>query len=120
MKIDITVEGILLPAQLTPSRTTDLIAAALPLEGGVHTWGEEIYFEIPIDAPLADDAVQEVEVGTIAYWPPGRALCIFFGPTPVSTGEKPQAYSPVNVIGQITGDTAILKKVPDGATIRIS
>lgn len=67
---------------------------ALPIEGQANLWGEEIYFKIPVSAQQEPDAREEVEVGTLAYWPAGSAFCIFFGPTPASTGERPKAYKP--------------------------
>lgn len=119
MNITIIVDEIQLTAELEATATSEKILTALPIEGRANTWGEEIYFEIPVDAGLEDDAIEEVEVGTLAYWPTGRALCLFFGPTPVSTGKLPRAYSPVNVIGKIIGNVEVLKKVPDGAVIKV-
>jgi hypothetical protein len=119
MKISIKADDITLTAQLNDTPTARAIAAGLPIEGNANVWGDEIYFEIPIALPLADDAVEEVDVGTLAYWPTGNALCIFFGPTPVSTGEKPRAYSPVNVFGKIVEDAAILKKVAGGTRVSV-
>lgn len=120
MKIKIETGNLTLYAELNGSHTAKSIAAILPVEGRVNVWGNEIYFDIPVEIPLADDAVEEVAVGTLAYWPVGSALCIFFGPTPVSTGPMPRAYSPVNVFGRITGDAADLKAVASGARIIVS
>jgi hypothetical protein len=120
MKISIKVDDITLTAQLNDTPTARTIADGLPIEGSANVWGDEIYFEIPIALPLADDAVEEVDVGTLAYWPTGNALCIFFGPTPVSTGEKPRAYSPVNVFGKIIEDATILKKVAGGTRVSVT
>jgi len=119
MNITIIVEDLKLTAEVEASATSEKILAALPIEGQANIWGEEIYFEVPVDADLEDSAVEEVEVGNVAYWPTGRALCIFFGPTPVSTGNLPRAYSPVNVIGKITGDARVLKKVRNGAVVKV-
>jgi hypothetical protein len=119
MRISINVDDITLTAELNDTPTARAIADGLPIEGNANVWGDEIYFEIPIALPLADDAVEDVDVGTLAYWPTGNALCIFFGPTPVSTGEKPRAYSPVNVFGKIIDDAAILKKVAGGTRVRV-
>jgi hypothetical protein len=83
-------------------------------------WGEEIYFDIALQAELEPDAKEEVEVGDLGYWPAGPAFCIFFGPTPVSTGDTPRAYSPVNVFGKVLGDAKQLTSVSGGAKIRIS
>ena len=77
-----------------------------------------MYFEIPVK--LGEEKSQEVvQIGDIAYWPPGNSLCIFFGPTPVSKEDEPRAYSPVNVIGRVIGDPSIFKKVKDGEKIKV-
>jgi hypothetical protein len=104
---------------LNESTTAKLIWDGLPMEGRVNTWGDEIYFEIPIDAEQDVDARQDVEVGDLGYWPTGRAFCIFFGPTPVSVDERPRAASPVNIIGSVSGDISPLHQIPDGAKIQI-
>jgi hypothetical protein len=99
-------------------RTAQEILNALPIEGIANRWGDEIYFSIPVR--LSEENAQEVvEVGDLAYWPPGHALCIFFGPTPVSEGEQPRAASPVNVFGKVKGDPKIFKKVRGGERIKI-
>ena len=120
MKISIKADDITLTAELNDTPTAHAIADGLPIEGNANVWGDEIYFEIPIALPLADDAVEEVDVGTLAYWPTGSALCIFFGPTPVSTGKKPRAYSPVNLFGKIVEDATILKKVVGGTRVSVA
>ena len=119
MKIEITIDAITLTASLNSSTTAKKIAAALPFEGSANVWGDEIYFEIPVEAGLETDAVEEVPVGTLAYWPTGSALCIFFGPTPVSTGDMPRAYSPVNIFGAIDTDATVLKQVANGTTVKV-
>jgi len=111
---DITVSAVLLD---TP--TAKQIEATIPLEGSANVWGDEIYFDVPIQMDLEPDAREEVAVGDLGYWPMGPAFCLFFGPTPVSTGEAPKAYSPVNVFGKISGDASVLKQVPQGATVRV-
>lgn len=120
MNITIRIQAMELSAELSDNATAEAIFQALPLEGRANVWGEEIYFDIPVAIPLATDAVEEVEVGTLAYWPTGSAFCIFFGPTPVSTSDKPRAYSPVNVFGRITGDATVLKRVADGTPVTIT
>ena len=92
---------------------------ALPIEGSANTWGDEIYFEIPVSLESASDARADVEIGELGYWPTGRAFCIFFGPTPVSSGDKPRAASPVNVFGRISGDATRFRSVADGDTVRV-
>ena len=120
MEIEIQVADIVLTATLDDNDTAHAIIAALPVEGRANVWGEEIYFEIPVQAAPADDAVEEVAVGTLAFWPPGNAFCIFFGPTPVSTSNNPRAYSPVNIFGHINGDASLLTQVADGAKVSVS
>ena len=106
-------------AMLNDSPTAQKVWEALPIEGKANVWGDEIYFGIPVEAEQAPDARAEVEVGELGYWPVGKAFCIFFGPTPVSRGDKPRAYSPVNVLGQITGDATVFRAVRGGTTVRI-
>ena len=106
-------------ANLSDSPTVQQLWGALPLEGSANIWGEEIYFEIPLAAEQEPDAREEVDVGTIAYWPTGQAFCIFFGPTPVSTGEQPRAYSPVNILGRIEGNLDELRDVQPGDVVRL-
>ncbi|UCE75089.1 MAG: hypothetical protein JSV56_05135 [Methanomassiliicoccales archaeon] len=98
--------------------TADAIIKALPFEGPAHVWGDEIYFNIPVGAS-EENSQQEMEMGDIAFWPMGNAMCIFFGPTPVSDDEKPKAYSPVNLFARIVGDAKVLKKVREGEVIRV-
>ncbi len=99
-------------------RTAKAILAALPLESEARRWGDEVYFEVPLK--LESENVQEdVEVGDLAYWPPGSALCIFFGPTPVSKGNRPRAASGVNVFGKILGDPAVFDKIHEGDRLRV-
>ncbi len=98
--------------------TVEAILKALPFEGPANVWGEEIYFNIPV-AASEEDSQQEMEVGDIAFWPMGNAMCIFFGPTPVSDTEKPKAYSAVNLFARIKGDVKVLNKVKDGEIIKV-
>jgi len=106
-------------AMLNDSPTAQEVWEALPIEGKANVWGDEIYFGIPVEAEQAPDARAEVELGELGYWPVGKAFCVFFGPTPVSRGDKPRAYSPVNVLGQITGDATVFRAVRGGTTVRI-
>lgn len=115
----ITLSGQNYHARLNNSPTVEKLINALPVEGKANIWGEEIYFEVPVSTAPERDAQEEVDVGTIAYWPSGRAFCIFFGPTPVSTGENPRAYSPVNILGKIEGEVSGLKKVKQGDVVRL-
>lgn len=99
-------------------KTGKAIWNALPIEGKANRWGDEVYFSIPVNVGL-EEGQEVVSVGDLAYWPPGKAFCIFFGPTPASKGNEPRAYSPVNVFAKIVGDASIFKKVKDGDKIRI-
>ena len=95
-------------AQLNESETARAIYDALPIEGEGNRWGEEYYFRIDVQQSESDDARSEMAVGELAYWPPGTAFCIFFGPTPASFGDEPRAASPVNPIGHISEDCSEL------------
>jgi len=117
--IRITAGNVVLPAQLNDSPTAAAILTALPIRGVARTWGDEIYFPIPVDASLAADAVAVVEVGDLGYWPTGKAFCIFFGPTPVSRGGEIRPASAVNPVGRVLGDAALLKHVQDGEPVLI-
>ena len=119
-KIIIGVENIAIEAELLDTPTAQKIAEALPLEGSVNVWGDEIYFDIPLTIEQEPDASQDVAVGDLGYWPAGPAFCIFFGPTPVSTSGQPRAYSPVNVFGRVLENSEALKSVTGGATIKIA
>ena len=118
-KIKIKAGGIEAEAVLNDSPTAQKIWEALPIEARGNTWGDEIYFAIPVKSSLGKDARELVEVGDLGYWPSGSAFCIFFGPTPVSRGNEVRPASAVNVIGRVTGDAKIFKKVSDGAKVRI-
>jgi hypothetical protein len=117
--ITITAGAVSLRAELNESPTAELVWKALPMRGVASTWGDEIYFEIPVNTDEEPGARAEVEVGELGYWPPGKAFCIFFGLTPVSRNNRPQAYSPVNPLGRIPGDATQFRSVPDGAEIRL-
>ncbi len=118
-KITIIAGEVSLPAELNDSPTAQLIWEALPLEGRVNIWGDEIYFEIPVMASQAMDARVVMDVGELAYWPVGHAFCIFFGPTPVSIDERPRAYSPVNILGRVLGDATQFRAVMQDTSIRL-
>jgi hypothetical protein len=119
VKILITCGRFSFEAELFDTNTAQMIRNELPLQGVANIWGEEIYFPVTFTAEIEDGAKEEVEVGTIAYWPPGKAFCIFFGPTPVSTSAKPRAYSPVNICGQILGPLNELRAISPGEKIKL-
>src|SRR5687767_4253669 len=100
-QITITAGDVSAPAELYDGPTADAVWQALPLEAAASTWGDEIYFSIPVQANEEPDARADVAVGDLGYWPPGHAFCIFFGRTPASSDGDPRAASPVNVIGRV-------------------
>ena len=116
-KIRIRAGEASVTAALNDSTTADAVWDTLPITGRVQTWGDEIYFPIPVDAAEAPDAAATVDKGAVAYWPPGSALCLFWGPTPMSRGDEIRPASVVNVIGAIDGDPTLLAAVPEGAEI---
>lgn len=119
-RIRISSQNVELTAKLNDSNTSDMIWQALPITGKVQTWGDEIYFPIPIHAEKEDaTAAEVVDEGTIAYWPPGNALCLFWGPTPVSQGDEIRPASIVNVCGKIEGNAQLLNNATNGAEIVI-
>ena len=118
-QIRITADDVSITATLNDSATAQLIADALPITGRVQTWGDEIYFPIPVSASNDETAVEVVDKGAIAYWPPGNALCLFWGPTPASSGGEIRPASAVNVCGIIDGDPTELARAPYGGEIRI-
>ena len=115
-RIRITAGGVEVTAALDESRTAGLVWEALPVTASCSTWGDEIYFRTEIEAPL-EDGREVVDLGDVGYWPPGQALCLFFGPTPASRGDEIRPASAVNVLGRIEGDPTALKAVPSGARI---
>ena len=112
--------GVRVEAKLTDEnpKTSDAIWNALPIEGNGNRWGDEIYFSTKVNL-REEKSRAEVAIGDLAYWPPGKAICIFFGPTPASKGDEPRAASPVNVFAKVTGDAALFKKVPDGDRVTL-
>jgi uncharacterized protein len=116
--IRIMAGAVTAEARLNESRTARAIWDALPIEANADTWGDEIYFGVGIEA-RAESPREVVEVGDLAYWPPGKAFCIFFGPTPASRGDEVRPASGVNVIGRVTADPKVFKKVRAGAKVRI-
>jgi hypothetical protein len=118
-KIRILVSDLKVETELNESRTAQLIWEALPIEAKTNLWGEEIYFSIPVKAGLEEGAREVVSAGELGYWPTGHAFCIFFGPTPASRGDEIRAASAVNIIGKISGDPKVFRKVKGGVKIRI-
>jgi hypothetical protein len=110
MKIKIKIGKLVMDAELNQTATAKKIAEALPIKTNFNTWGDEIYFAIPVTAKLDESAKEVVELGDLGYWPTGKAFCIFFGQTPVSKPGKIMPASAVNVIGKVIGDATQFKK----------
>jgi hypothetical protein len=117
-KVRITVGKVTADAVLNDSETASAVWKALPLSVPGQTWGDEIYFGIPVKAE-SEDPREVVELGDLAYWPPGSAFCIFYGPTPASRGSEIRPASPVNVFGRVVGDPKVFKAVRSGTTVRV-
>ncbi|MBW2062434.1 MAG: hypothetical protein JRI95_12870 [Deltaproteobacteria bacterium] len=119
MEIVIEAGHLEVEAELFDTATARAIFEALPLEAAAHTWGDEVYFEIPVTAELDETAREVVQIGDLGYWPTGKAMCIFFGPTPISSPGEIKPASAVNIIGQVRGEAAVFKEVQAGARIKV-
>ena len=113
MDIRIIIGGLSIEAELHDTPTAKKVAGVLPLKAPFNTWGDEIYFTIPVEAELDETAREEVDMGDLGYWPFGKAFCIFFGPTPMSAQGKIIPASAVNIIGKVGGDATRFKSVMD-------
>ena len=118
-RIKIIAGDVSAVAELSGGKTSDAIWDALPIENTVNTWGDEIYFDIPVTSTLDETAKEVVEKGDLGYWPTGKAFCIFFGPTPASHGDEIRPASAVNIVGRVEGDTDVFKRVRDGGNIKL-
>lgn len=116
--IRIVSKGVVVEGKLNDSKTASEIEKLIPLVGRARTWGDEIYFPIPLDHEI-ENGKETVEKGDIGYWPPGRALCLFFGPTPISAPGEIRPAGPVSVVGGMSGDLSALKNVKDGDEVKV-
>jgi hypothetical protein len=117
-RILITAGDVRATALLNDSATADAIWAALPLSARGNTWGDEIYFGIPVRLD-EEDPREVVDLGDLGYWPPGHAFCIFFGPTPASLGNEIRPASEVNVFGRVEGDATVFRQASDGVRVTL-
>lgn len=117
--IVITAGSVSARAELNDSQTASALWDALPIKARANTWGDEIYFGIPVHMG-EDNGREVVAMGEIGYWPPGHAFCIFFGPTPASRGQEIRAASAVNPLGKVVGDAKVFKRVRDGEAVTIA
>jgi uncharacterized protein len=108
-----------LTAELADTPSTAALLAALPVKGSANTWGEEVYFSVPLSVELEDDAEHVVEPGTVCFWVDGGALALPYGPTPISQGGECRLASACNILGTIDGDPQRLGSIESGAEIRV-
>ena len=118
------IGGVALEGRLNDSATAAAIAASCPLDIRLSRWGDEYYGDCGVAVGADPDAREVMEIGEVAYWPPGRALCVFFGPTPASDGTEPRAASPVNPVGTLSGKSdalvAALSSLPASVGARMT
>ena len=119
MRIRISWDDGAVEAILDATPTAENVWAALPCTSTANTWGEEVYFEVPVQAELEPDARQVVEKGAVCFWVEGQSLALPYGPTPISEGDECRLVSEVNVLGQIAGEPRALAGVRVGAPIRV-
>ena len=117
--ITIAAGPVKLEAQLNDTATAEAVWTVLPISATGNRWGDEIYFRIPVETE-GENLDEVVEFGDLAFWPPGNAFCIFFGPTPASRRDEIRAASGVEVIGRILGDASLLEQVSGGSTVTLS
>ena len=115
-KIKITAGQIEMTAELNDSKVAEQLWDSLPIDAIGNRWGDEIYFSIPVRTE-GENLQEVVEIGDIAYWPEDPAFCIFFGPTPVSSGNEIKPANPVQVLGKLLGNPKDFKEVKSGTKI---
>ncbi len=120
VRIRFEFDALALEADLLDTPTAQAIAAALPIMASAMTWGEEVYFEIPVKVAREKDARAVVTPGEVAYWPDGHCIALGFGRTPISQGNECRLASPCNIFGKIDGDAKLLAKVRAGTSVCVT
>lgn len=118
-RLRIAWKGGEVTAHLRDTLTSKQLVALLPCRASAQTWGEEVYFELPMKAAPEADALQVVEPGAVCFWVEGHSLALPFGPTPASHGQECRLVTRCNVLGQIEGDPRQLKAVKPGTAITV-
>ena len=118
-KIIFEFEKLSIEGELNDSPTSKALINSLPMEGISQIWGDEIYFSTSISKENDEWAKETVDLGDIAFWPPGNAICLFFGPTPMSKGDEIRQASATNVMGKIIGDLEELKTINSGDNVKV-
>ncbi len=118
-RIQITVGSVVLTGELFDTPTADAIWQALPISSTARTWGDEVYFSVPVDAEREPDAKAVVEAGELAYWVEGRSIAIGFGPTPISRGDEIRLAAPTNIWARALDDVAELEAARDGDPVSV-
>lgn len=119
MQIRIKWSGGELTGTLEDTPTSRKLVEALPCTSSANTWGEEVYFSVPIDVKLEPNARQVVDPGTICFWVQGSSLALPFGPTPISQGDECRLVTAVNILGKLDGDPELLSSIRDGDQITV-
>ena len=119
MKLALTFETLRIEIDLADTPTSQRLIGALPFRSRAHTWGEEVYFSTPVKARLEKDASQIVAPGTVCFWTEGDALALPYGPTPISSDERPKLASRCNVLGRVVGDPRRLAAVKAGESVTV-
>ena len=118
-KLKMTIGGVEIVAELKDTPTAEAIYKSLPFTAKASTWGEEVYFSTPVHVAREPDAKAVVEAGELAFWVEGDSIAIGFGPTPISRGDEIRLAAPTNIWGRALNDVRDLKRVKDGAAIRV-